>query len=552
MGVKVSTNRRRTVIPLGNEGNNAALSVRSKEACLEEEEEQKRIHEELSNGDVLCDIRRITNRPSQVSMRPRGSLTGTESNSVVTAVGRLRELITLLERDDELPDKKYMNSSLTYAIDILSTIANKNSPMNEIDADLQDLVPHDEVRAWLASTFTSRETLYSEVSRPKPTFKAVVGTIIVGQYFGKMAETHHLVYPPGVADLFHRQLDGWNCDIFKLEKLTDVHPLKHISYELFTRHELLREFKIPSATFEAFLTRVENGYQLHGNPYHNCTHAADVVQTVHSFIKLAKLEEWLSKLEILALLFSAIIHDLEHTGTTNSFHVHTRSELSLCYNDQSILENYHLNRAFTILKEMEVNIFRNLTTEQFTQVRTLTIEMVLATDMSKHFAQLKHMKRLLSSSDGWCQLQNSEKSSLLCLILHIADISHPGKEWAMHHQWTERIQEEFFRQGDKEQELGLLCSPLCDRATTVVPESQKGFIDFIIRPSFEVLGDLLAFTFDKRDIHNTEGFRVWDDHIKTNYNKWDKKCKEKDEKLTESTEKSEDKPTVLNGTLSST
>lgn len=104
MGVRVSTNRRRTIIPLGNEGswihfppvpllqigishkgNNAEL--RSKEACLEEEEQQ-RIHEELSNGDVLCDIRRVTNRPSQISMRPRGSLTGTESNSVVTAVGR--------------------------------------------------------------------------------------------------------------------------------------------------------------------------------------------------------------------------------------------------------------------------------------------------------------------------------------------------------------------------------------------------------------------------------------------------------------------------------
>lgn len=94
-----------------------------------------------------------------------------------------------------------------------------------------------------------------------------------------------------------------------------------------------------------------------------------------------------------------------------------RSELSLCYNDQSILENYHLNRAFTILKEVslqhyyyyyysftcaqiEVNIFRNLTVEQYTQVRALTIEMVLATDMSKHFGQLKHMKRLLSSTDG--------------------------------------------------------------------------------------------------------------------------------------------------------
>ena len=104
MGVRASTNRRRTVIPLGNEGSwfqlapllllctgishNGTNAERSKGPCLEEEEEQKRIHDELSNGDVLCDIRRVTNRPSQVSMRPRGSLTGTESNSVVTAVGR--------------------------------------------------------------------------------------------------------------------------------------------------------------------------------------------------------------------------------------------------------------------------------------------------------------------------------------------------------------------------------------------------------------------------------------------------------------------------------
>lgn len=66
---------------------------------------------------------------------------------------------------------------------------------------------------------------------------------------------------------------------------------------------------------------------------------------------------------------------------------------------------------------MEVNIFRNLTTEQFTQVRTLTVEMVLATDMSKHFAQLKHMKRLLSSSDGLVNLADHSFYVVIIIIL---------------------------------------------------------------------------------------------------------------------------------------
>ena len=56
----------------------------------------------------------------------------------------------------------------------------------------------------------------------------------------------------------------------------------------------------------------------------------------------------------------------------------------------------------------------------------------------------------------------------------MADISHPGKPWQLHQQWTSRLIEEFFQQGDKEREKGLECSPLCDRNNTLIPESQLG------------------------------------------------------------------------------
>lgn len=36
------------------------------------------------------------------------------------------------------------------------------------------------------------------------------------------------------------------------------------------------------------------------------------------------LQHWLTELEVMACLFAAAIHDYEHTGTTNNFHIHTR------------------------------------------------------------------------------------------------------------------------------------------------------------------------------------------------------------------------------------
>ena len=46
------------------------------------------------------------------------------------------------------------------------------------------------------------------------------------------------------------------------------------------------------------------------------------------------------------MLLAAIVHDVEHTGTTNNFHVNSSSETALIYNDKSVLENFHVSTAF--------------------------------------------------------------------------------------------------------------------------------------------------------------------------------------------------------------
>lgn len=68
--------------------------------------------------------------------------------------------------------------------------------------------------------------------------------------------------------------------------------------------------------------------------------------------------------------------------------------------------------------------------------------MVLATDMSSHFQQIKAMKNILNHSDNF----NADKSKILSLVIHISDISHPAKDWELHSNWTRLLMEEFFRQ----------------------------------------------------------------------------------------------------------
>ena len=83
-----------------------------------------------------------------------------------------------------------------------------------------------------------------------------------------------------------------------------------------------------------------------GAPYHNNLHACDVLQTTHCTISQTGLKDWMSDLEIFSLLFSAIIHDYNHSGTTNNFHVQSTSDLAVIYNDKSVLENHHVAAFF--------------------------------------------------------------------------------------------------------------------------------------------------------------------------------------------------------------
>lgn len=107
------------------------------------------------------------------------------------------------------------------------------------------------------------------------------------------------------------------------------------------------------------------------------------------------------------------------------------------------------------------------------------------TDMSNHFKHIKDVEALIKSKDSVSSTTYSW--TILRYMLHLADISSPVKSRQSSIIWTNRVMDEFFKQGDIEVEMGLPISPLCDRNTTMIPDSQVGFIAYVVKPSFEVL-----------------------------------------------------------------
>ncbi|XP_078012818.1 3',5'-cyclic-AMP phosphodiesterase 4B isoform X2 [Phascolarctos cinereus] len=307
-------------------------------------------------------------------------------------------------------------------------------------------------------------------------------------------------------------LNKWGLNIFKVAGYSHNRPLTCIMYAIFQERDLLKTFKISSDTFVTYMMTLEDHY--HSDvAYHNSLHAADVAQSTHVLLSTPALDAVFTDLEILAAIFAAAIHDVDHPGVSNQFLINTNSELALMYNDESVLENHHLAVGFKLLQEEHCDIFQNLTKKQRQTLRKMVIDMVLATDMSKHMGLLADLKTMVETkkvtSSGVLLLDNyTDRIQVLRNMVHCADLSNPTKSLELYRQWTDRIMEEFFQQGDKERERGMEISPMCDKHTASVEKSQVGFIDYIVHPLWETWADLVQP--DAQDILDTlEDNRNW-------------------------------------------
>merc|ERR1719453_194370 len=80
--------------------------------------------------------------------------------------------------------------------------------------------------------------------------------------------------------------------------------------------------------------------------------------------------------------------------------------------------------------------------------------------------------------------QSDCKVMIMNTLLHSADVSNPCRTWETASAWGYKVIEEFFAQGDEERKLGIPVQFLNDRFKLNKPNSQIGFIEFMIAPFF--------------------------------------------------------------------
>ncbi|KAA3681570.1 high affinity cAMP-specific and IBMX-insensitive 3',5'-cyclic phosphodiesterase 8 [Paragonimus westermani] len=343
--------------------------------------------------------------------------------------------------------------------------------------------------------------------------------------------------------------DRWDFDIIALEKVTQKketsqcnsfslvpacsRPMVYLAMKIFTRFNVFSVLRVSESVVSAWLTMIQENYH-EQNPYHNATHACDVLQSCAYFLRRDTLTSVFDNLEEVGSLLAAVVHDLNHPGRTNPFLVNSNNTLAILYNDIAVLESHHVALSFELTRnDPNVNIYQNLTRQDYRTIRGYIIDMVLATEMARHFEHVakfvnnlsKPMLRksgnherssvgsmssvesgsmglLPSSSNSQLtssitgtdecligpldRLSSAENRTILRrLIIKCSDVNNQARPLSICRVWANRIAEEYFCQTEEEKALGLpIVMPNFERQTCNIPKSQISFIDFFLKDMF--------------------------------------------------------------------
>ncbi|XP_075230005.1 uncharacterized protein LOC142329369 isoform X2 [Lycorma delicatula] len=273
----------------------------------------------------------------------------------------------------------------------------------------------------------------------------------------------------------------WPFNAFTLDTVTGGRSLPVLCVHLFHWYGLVDHFNLDVVRVWKLFSLVEEGYHS-TNPYHNSIHATDVTQAMHCFLQEEKIRKHLTPLETMASLIAAVTHDLDHPGVNQPFLIATSNHLAALYENTSVLENHHWRSAIGCL--LESNVAQQLDDSIRPELERQISSLILATDITRQQEFLTKFKRYLDQ-DELDMSRADDRHFILQIALKCADISNPCRPWDVSRKWSQKVCEEFFRQGDYERQLNLPVTSLCDRHSTSVPKIQAGFFRFVVAPLFE-------------------------------------------------------------------
>lgn len=265
----------------------------------------------------------------------------------------------------------------------------------------------------------------------------------------------------------------------------------------------------------AYVTLIAHLY--HRNPFHNFEHASHVAMSVVKLLSRIVAPDGVEAkgdqntalnlhdhtygitsdpLTCFGCVFSAIIHDVDHSGIPNTELVLENPQLAETYKNQSVAEQNSVDVAWNLLMEDRFSNFRAaifVNVEELTRFRQLVVNSVMATDiMDKQLKVLRNSRwekafdgKSLLGSD--CHDDDIHRKATIVIehLIQASDVSHIMQHWHIYRKWNEKLYNDMYQafhdgRSDKD-------------PTENWYEGEIGFFDFYIIPLARKLADCGVF-----------------------------------------------------------
>ena len=211
------------------------------------------------------------------------------------------------------------------------------------------------------------------------------------------------------------------------------------------------------------------------NPFHNFQHACHVTMSVSKLLKRIvapdmspeeidriKEGEWASHLHdfthgitsdplaVFAIIFSALIHDVDHRGISNVQLIKEEPEMGELYRNKSVAEQNSLDISWEVLMSPQFSNLRSClfgTEEELLRFRQLIVNIVLATDIfDKELNDLRKMRwqRAFSESVNVKDVSNLRATIVIEHIIQASDVSHTMQHWHVYQKWNKQLFKEMY------------------------------------------------------------------------------------------------------------
>ncbi|KAM9827138.1 cGMP-specific 3',5'-cyclic phosphodiesterase isoform 1-T1 [Neosynchiropus ocellatus] len=261
---------------------------------------------------------------------------------------------------------------------------------------------------------------------------------------------------------------------------------------MFVDLNLVQNFQMKHKDLCQWVLSVKKNYRKNV-AYHNWRHAFNTSQCMFTLLKSGRLQNYLSDLEVLALMIATLCHDLDHRGVNNSYIQRSDHPLAQLY-CHSTMEHHHFDQCLMILNSPGNQILSGLSLDEYKATLKMIERAILATDLALYMKRRGEFFELTKNNQFVWQ-DDHHRELLRSMLMTACDISAITKPWPVQKRIAELVATEFFEQGDKERrELNIIPSDLMNREKRdKIPSMQVSFIDAICTQLYETLAGMSEF-----------------------------------------------------------